>query len=157
MLNSGPGQNDVVRELRRLWHRSERSGSGRIAARPENAVAIIAVATAAVCVPLNPDFTADELHRYFGDLQIAALLTRADMNSVSRDVAHTLGIPVIDWSPRHGKGPGAFNLVGSAARRAIAGELATERQRRVYSVDLGNDVAAEDGPTNARERLSFGL
>src|SRR5262249_33676789 len=62
----------------------------------EAAVAIIAVATAAVCVPLNPSFTADECQRYFGDLRVAALLTRADMDSASRGVAHTLGIPVID-------------------------------------------------------------
>ena len=32
---------------------------------PETAVAIIAVAAGAVCVPLNPGFTADEWHRYF--------------------------------------------------------------------------------------------
>ena len=79
----------------------------------------IAVATAAVCVPLNPGFTADEWQRYFGDLQVAALLTRADMDSASRGVAHTLGIPVIDLSPRPSEGPGAFSLVGpgNAPRR----------------------------------------
>src|SRR5207253_1589873 len=88
---------------------------------PENAVAAIAVATAAICVPFNPDLTADELQRYFGDLQIAALLTRADMNSASRGVAHTLGLPVIDWLPWLGEGARAFNLVGSATRRAIRG------------------------------------
>jgi amino acid adenylation domain-containing protein len=85
---------------------------------------MVAVATAAVCVPLNPDFTADELQRYFGDLRLAALLTRADMNSASRGIAHTLGIPVIDLLPRLGEGPGAFNLVGSATRRAVTGDLA---------------------------------
>jgi len=35
---------------------------------PETAVAIIVVASAAVCVPLNPSFTADEWRRYFADL-----------------------------------------------------------------------------------------
>ena len=94
---------------------------------------MIAVATAAVCVPLNPDFTADELQRYFSDLRIAALLTRADMNSVSRGVAHTLGIPVIDLLPRPGEGPGAFNLVGSAARRAVTGDVtARARTTRLF-------------------------
>ena len=85
----------------------------------EAAVAIIAVAAGAVCVPLNPGFTADEWQRYFGDLRVAALLTRADMDSASRGVAHTLGIPVIDLSPRPGEGPGAFSLVGSATARAV--------------------------------------
>src|SRR5580704_8312206 len=78
--------NDVVRELRRLGI----SQSDRVAVvlpgGAEGAVVMVAVATGAVCVPLNPDFTADELQRYFSDLKIAALLTRADMNSVSRGV-----------------------------------------------------------------------
>ena len=55
-------------------------GSDRVAVvlpnGPESAVAIVAVATAAVCVPLNPGFTADEWHRYFAELRITALLTR---------------------------------------------------------------------------------
>jgi amino acid adenylation domain-containing protein len=113
--------NDAVRELRRLGINQRDRVAVVLPRGPGNAVAVIAVATAAICVPLNPDLTADELQRYFSDLQIAALLTRADMNSVSRGVAHTLSIPVIDWSPWLGEGPRAFNLVGSAARRAIRG------------------------------------
>jgi amino acid adenylation domain-containing protein len=117
--------NDSVRELRSLGV----SQSDRVAVvlprGAECAVATIAVATAAVCVPVNPDFTADELQRYFGDLRLAALVTRADMNSASRGVAHALGIPVIDLLPRLGEGPGAFNLVGSATRRAATGDLAS--------------------------------
>jgi amino acid adenylation domain-containing protein len=115
---------DAVRELRRLGIDQSDRVAVVLPRGAESAVAMIAVATAAVCVPLNPDFTADELHRYFGDLRIAALLTRADMNSASRGVAQTLGIPVIDLLPRLGEGPGAFNLVGSARRRAVTGDLA---------------------------------
>src|SRR6516165_11813593 len=77
---------------------------------PEAAVAVIGIAAGAVCVPLNPCFTADEWQRYFADLRIAVLLTRADLDSASRGVAHTLGIPVIDLLPRSGDGPGAFEL-----------------------------------------------
>jgi amino acid adenylation domain-containing protein len=90
---------------------------------PETAVAIVTVATASVCVPLNPSFTADEWHRYFGDLQIAALLTHADMGSPSRAVAHALGIPVIDLLPLPGGGIGAFKLVGTGTHRAVETEL----------------------------------
>jgi amino acid adenylation domain-containing protein len=115
---------DAVRELRRLGIDQTDRVAVVLPRGAESAVAMVAVATAAVCVPLNPDFTADELHRYFGDLRIAALLTRADMNSASRGVAQTLGIPVIDLLPRLGEGPGAFNLVGSARRRAATGDLA---------------------------------
>jgi amino acid adenylation domain-containing protein len=91
---------------------------------PEAAVALVAMANAAVCVPLNPTYTADEWQRYFGDLQITALLTRADINSPCRGVAHTLGIPVIDLVSREGEGPDAFTLVGSAKRRAAPGDMA---------------------------------
>jgi amino acid adenylation domain-containing protein len=111
--------NEVVREFRRLGI----SQSDRVAVvlprGAENALVIVAVATGAVCVPLNPDFTADELQCYFSDLKIAALLTRADMNSVSRGVANTLGIPVIGLMTRLGGGPGAFDLVGPAVQIPI--------------------------------------
>src|SRR5262249_26568986 len=79
------------------------------------AVAMIAVAIAAVCVPLNPSFTADEWRRYFDDLQVSALLTSPEVDSASRAVARGLGIPVMDLSPRRGDGPGGFSIVGPAA------------------------------------------
>ena len=114
--------NDAVRELRRFGI----GRSDRVAVvlpdGAETAVAIIAVATSAICVPLNPSFTADEWQRYFADLQVAALLTRADMDSASRGVAHTLGIPVIDLSARPGDAPGAFDLLGSGTRPPGSGE-----------------------------------
>jgi amino acid adenylation domain-containing protein len=116
--------NAAVRELRSLGV----GRSDRVAVvlpnGPETAVATIAVAAGAVCVPLNPGFTADEWQRYFGDLRIAALLTRADMDSASRSVARTLGIPIIDLLPRPGGGPGAFSLLGAATRRTVGGASA---------------------------------
>jgi acyl-CoA synthetase (AMP-forming)/AMP-acid ligase II/acyl carrier protein len=91
---------------------------------PEAAVAMIAVAAGAVCVPLNPGFTDDEYQRYFGELHLAALLTRADLNSASRRVAHILGIPVIDLSTLPNEGAGAFSIVGKAPRR-VADDFAS--------------------------------
>jgi len=90
---------------------------------PESAVAMVAVATAAVCVPLNPGFTADECHRYFADLRITALLTRRDMCSAGRGAAHALGIPVIDLLPQPGDGR-AVSLLGSQTRGAVDDEPA---------------------------------
>ena len=58
------------------------------------------------------------------DLRVAALLTRADMDTASRGAAHTLGIPVIDLSPRPDEGAGAFSLVGSVPSRAVRSGLA---------------------------------
>ena len=65
----------------------------------DSALALIAVASGCACVPVNPDLTADELQRYFSELTLTALVTRADMNSPSRDVARALGIAVIDFVP----------------------------------------------------------
>jgi len=86
---------------------------------------MIAVAAGAVCVPLNPGFTDDEYQRYFGELHLAALLTRADLNSASRRVAHILGIPIIDLSTRPNEGAGAFSIVGQAPQRVVDDEFAS--------------------------------
>jgi amino acid adenylation domain-containing protein len=117
--------NEAVRGLRSLGVGPTDRVAVVLPAGAETAVATLAVATAAVCVPLNPSFTADECQRYFGDLQIAALLTRPDMDSASRGVAHALGIPVIDLAPRPSDGPAAFGLLGSGTGRAVGGEPAT--------------------------------
>ena len=61
----------------------------------------------------------------FRRIAVAALLTRADMNSASRHVAHTLGIPVIDLSTRPNEGAGAFSIVGQATRRIVDDEFAS--------------------------------
>jgi len=76
---------------------------------PEAAVAILAVAAAAVCVPLDPNFAADEWRRYLGELRPAVLLTHADMESACRIVAHNLGIPVVDIVLWPAKDVGAFD------------------------------------------------
>ncbi len=117
--------NDTIQQLRRLGV-SRRDRVAVVLPRgAEAAMAIVAVTTAAVCVPLNPDLTADELQRYFSDLKVTALLTRAEMNSASRSVAHSLGIAVIDLSPRRDAGLGAFDLVGSTPTLAGTGDLAS--------------------------------
>jgi acyl-CoA synthetase (AMP-forming)/AMP-acid ligase II/acyl carrier protein len=116
---------DVVRGLRSL-------GVGRtdrvavvLPDGPEAAVAMVAVAAGAVCVPLNPGFTYDEYQRYFGELHLAVLLTHAHSNSASRRAAHTLGIPVIEVVTRPHDGAGAFSIVGQAPQRAADDEFAS--------------------------------
>lgn len=100
---------DLVRTLRGLGI----SPADRIAvALPrgaDSALALIAVASSCACVPVNPDLTADELQRYFSELKLTALMTRADMNSTARDVAKALDIAVIDFVP------GPHNDLGGCA------------------------------------------
>jgi amino acid adenylation domain-containing protein len=86
----------------------------------DSALALLAVATASVCVPINPDLTPDELQRYFIDLKLTALVTLSDMNSASRDVAKSLGIAVIDFVPGPDESPGSYELIGPAIGPAIA-------------------------------------
>jgi amino acid adenylation domain-containing protein len=86
----------------------------------DSALALLAVATAAACVPVNPDLTADELIRYFSELKLTALVTLADMNSASRDVARSLGIAVIDFVPGPDESPASFALSGPTVGPAIA-------------------------------------
>jgi acyl-CoA synthetase (AMP-forming)/AMP-acid ligase II/acyl carrier protein len=115
---------DVVRGLRSL-------GVGRtdrvavvLPHGPEAAVAMIAVAAGAVCVPLNPGFTDDEYQRYFAELHLAVLLTHAHSNSASR-AAHTLGIPVIEVVTRPHDGAGVFDIVGQVPQHAADDEFAS--------------------------------
>jgi acyl-CoA synthetase (AMP-forming)/AMP-acid ligase II/acyl carrier protein len=117
--------NDTLRGLRSI-------GVGRgdrvavvLPEGPESAVTNLSIAASAVCVPLNPAFTADECQRYFAELGVAALLTRLDINSASRAAALALGIQVVDLPtpPRGGFGP--FNIAGGAKRRISDDDFAS--------------------------------
>src|SRR5262245_47379745 len=54
---------------------------------PEMVVAFLAVADSAVCAPLNPAYRAAEYEFYLTDLQAAALLIPAGIDSTARAVA----------------------------------------------------------------------
>lgn len=110
------GLNDLIRHLGRTLRGLGIGPADRIAvALPrgaDSALALISVASSCACVPVNPDLTADELQRYFSELKLTALVTRADTNSPSRDVAKALDIAVIDFvrGPKHN--PGGCEFIG---------------------------------------------
>ena len=116
---------DVVRGLRSLGVRRTERVAVVLRDGPEAAVAIVAVAAGAACVPLNPGFTYDEYERYFGELHLAALLTHTGPTSASRRAAHTLGIPIIEVVARPHDVAGAFDIVGQVPRRAPDDEFAS--------------------------------
>ncbi len=88
----------------------------------DNAIALVVVAAAAVCVPINPDFTPDELQRYFANLKLAALVTSGDAKPASRKVAQALEIPVLDVALRASAAD--FDLTSSPrGARMAAGEV----------------------------------
>ena len=63
---------------------------------PEMAAASFAVASGAVCAPLNPGYGEDELRFFLTDLQPAALMLPADDRGPARAVAAALGVRCLD-------------------------------------------------------------
>jgi acyl-CoA synthetase (AMP-forming)/AMP-acid ligase II len=78
---------------------------------PEMAVAILAVAASAVCIPLNPAYQIEELDRYFADLRPRALIIAAVIDSPVRRVALSRAVRVIELSAMH-EAAGLFTLRG---------------------------------------------
>ena len=74
---------------------------------PELAISFLGVASAAVCAPLNPNYTASEFESYLTDLNIkAAIIAPGQTSAIA--AAERLGIPSIDASrfdPRAGVDP----------------------------------------------------
>ena len=121
---------DLVRTLRGLGIAPADRIAVALPRGADSALAMIAIASAGACVPVNPDLTADELQRYFSELKLTALVTRADMNSPSRDVARALDIAVIDFVP----GP-KDDLGGCAFKGPVVGPASAS------GASLGDDDA----------------
>jgi acyl-CoA synthetase (AMP-forming)/AMP-acid ligase II len=82
---------------------------------PEMAVAILAAAASAVCIPMNPAYQGEELERYFADLRPRALITEAGIDSPVRRAALSRGVRVIELSAALDAEAGLFTLVGDRA------------------------------------------
>lgn len=112
---------DLVRTLRGLGVTPADRIAVALPRGADSALALIAVASSCACVPINPDLTADELQRYFSELKLTALVTRAGMNSASRDVAKALDIAVIDFVPGPQDNLGGCAFVGPTVGPAATG------------------------------------
>lgn len=109
----------LYQHIEQTRHRLRAMGIGRhdrivvaLPNGPEVAVAILAVATSAVCAPLNPAFQADELERYFADLRPRALISQAGIDTPARRVALSRAVRVIELSPALDAEAGLFTLIG---------------------------------------------
>ncbi|MGY8637488.1 amino acid adenylation domain-containing protein [Bradyrhizobium sp. 14AA] len=116
----GERTQDLVRTLRGLGIAPVDRIAVALPRGADSALALIAVASSGACIPVNPDLTADELQRYFSELKLTALVTRADMNSASRDVAKALDIAVIDFVPGPQNDLGGCAFVGPTIGPASA-------------------------------------
>jgi oxalate---CoA ligase len=79
---------------------------------PEMAVTFLAVATAAMCAPLNPAYRANEFDFYLSDLDAHALVVGAGMDSPARQIARKQNIRIIELTPSGGGEAGVFDLNG---------------------------------------------
>jgi acyl-CoA synthetase (AMP-forming)/AMP-acid ligase II/thioesterase domain-containing protein len=66
---------------------------------PEMAVTLLTAMAAGTAAPLNPDYSGQEFNFYLTDLGTRALFIQRGMNSPSREVAASKGIPVLELRP----------------------------------------------------------
>lgn len=79
---------------------------------PDMAAAVVAVASGAVCAPLNPNYGTEEFRFYLGDLAAKALLLPADDTGPARVVADELGVRCLDVRQHRDAPAGYFDLAG---------------------------------------------
>lgn len=79
---------------------------------PEMAVAFLAVASAAISLPLNPAYRGNEFDFYLSDLNAKALVLQSGIDSPARAVAQARGISIIELSPILNAEAGLFTLTG---------------------------------------------
>ena len=87
----------------------------------EMAVAFLAVASAAVCAPLNPEYRERELEFFLSDLQPKAILLLAGQATPARPVAERLGVRILDIETETTGPAGTFRLAGVTS--AVAGKV----------------------------------
>lgn len=81
---------------------------------PEMAVALLGICSAAVSIPLNPSYRAQEIDQCFTDLKPGALVIQSGIDSSARAIAHARNIPVIELVPDPQGAAGTFKLTGAA-------------------------------------------
>ena len=87
---------------------------------PEMAVSFLAVATAAVCAPLNPAYRTHEFDFYLSDIKPKAVILGSEVDSPVAAVASKYNIPIIELVPRMDREAGIFSLKNCQPARSIA-------------------------------------
>jgi acyl-CoA synthetase (AMP-forming)/AMP-acid ligase II/thioesterase domain-containing protein/acyl carrier protein len=84
---------------------------------PEPAVAFLGLASHLACAPLNPAYQPGEFEFFLADLRPQAVVVQAGLQSAVRQVAATLGIPLLELKPRASGLAGDIELLRADARR----------------------------------------
>ena len=91
---------------------------------PEMAACYMACASGTTSAPLNPAYRADEFEFYLSDLHAKALIVERGSTSPAVEVAHRLGVRVVDLAVPAGAPAGSFILAsrdGGAGSPAASG------------------------------------
>jgi len=91
---------------------------------PEMAVAFLAMASCVTCIPLNPNYRADEFEFYLSRLNVKALIVDAQTNSAAKAIAASLGLCMIELSTESGVEAGLFKLDGGNHVAQVRGGFA---------------------------------
>lgn len=91
---------------------------------PEVAVAFIAMASCLTCIPLNPNYRADEFEFYLSRMNAKALIVDAKSNSPAKAIAETLRLSIIELSSEPGTEAGLFKLDGGNNVAPVRGGFA---------------------------------
>jgi amino acid adenylation domain-containing protein len=86
---------------------------------PRMATCFLSTASAAVCAPLNPAYSASEFAFFLEDLNPAAMIVEAESDSPAISVANRLGIPVLQMISDQSQPAGWFQLHGNRNREPI--------------------------------------
>lgn len=135
---------------------------------PEMATCYLACASGTTSAPLNPAYRADEFEFYLSDLNAKALIVEQGSSSPAIEVAHKLGVRIVDLVVDPGAPAGEFRLVardGGAAASAARGGYSeagdvgmvlhtsgTTSRPKIVPLSVGNLCASA---ANIRATLQF--
>ncbi len=117
-----------VRDVAQTLRASGVGGNDRVALvlpnGPEMATAFLAVASGAVCAPLNPAYRQGEFDFFLSDLGAKVLVVQEGTGGSAVAAARSRGIPVLTLSVDPGAEAGIFTLSGGGDMRRPADVLA---------------------------------